>query len=177
MTDKTLRRHRRPRRWPLALGAALTVVLATALAASIGDGDSAPPGRRTVSTGPIGGEIMATPGAATGTVEAGGVVVDGADWHLGHVPLMVTVEPTWTLRNTGDQTVAFGQPHAEVLEGCCPGPLTLDAVQLGPGEQTSLRFPLQMHPGMDGPHDFRITVPVGPAGEPLVLGVTGDFRG
>lgn len=181
MTSTPRSHHRRPRRWPLALGAALTIALALALAVSVGSGGDAPSGaERTVGTGPMGGQMVATPGSSTGTATAGGILVEGADWHLGHVPLMVTVEPTWTLTNASDHPVAFGQPHADVVEGCCPGPLTLDSMQLEPGERTTLRFPLQMHPGMDGPHDFAIHVPTAaPSGAQslLTLGVDGDFSG
>ncbi len=94
---------------------------------------------------------------------------------MGDVPLDVTVEPTWTLLNTGAEAVSIGEPHASILEGCCPGPLLLGAEVLPPGASTQLTFPLQMHAGMDGPHDFRIHVPVGSAGEVLELGVTGNF--
>ena len=115
-----------------------------------------------------------------GVAVAGGVEVEGAEVHLGTVPLNTTVEPTWTLRNTSTGVVALGQPHADVLEGCCPGPLRVDAVQLAPGESTTLRFPLQMHAGMDGAHDFDVHVPVATAqGEQAVLtvGVDGFFGG
>jgi len=117
-------------------------------------------------------------GQATGTATAAGVVVDGADIALGQVPLDVTVEPSWTLLNTSDRPVVLGQPHAEVLAGCCPGPLELGTTTLAPGELTGLVFPLQMHPGMDGPHDFTVHVPVstGTRTEVLTLAVSGDFR-
>lgn len=113
--------------------------------------------------------------SATGVASSGGVVVEGSEIMLGVVPLNFTITPTWTLQNDGPEEVHLGEPHASVVEGCCPGPLTLSVTTLGPGEEAELTFPLQMHPGMDGPHRFDIHVPVGSDGEYLTLGVTGDF--
>lgn len=113
--------------------------------------------------------------SAYGLAESGGVVVEGSEIEMGRVPLNVTVTPTWTLFNQGTETVTFGEPHASVVEGCCPGPLNLSSSSLAPGESAQLTFPLQMHPGMDGPHRFDVHLPVGVDGEYLTLGVTGDF--
>lgn len=123
-------------------------------------------------------EPSVTPPTATtsGTVEAAGVTVVGSSIALGRVPLNTTVVPTWTLENTGLAPVSLGQPHATVEEGCCPGPLTYDTDRLDPGDSATLTFPLQMHPGMDGPHRFTIHVPVLDTDEILALEVTGDFR-
>ena len=120
--------------------------------------------------------MPSTPGfAASGTATTGGVSVTGSEIAMGAVPLNVTVTPTWTLTNTGTSTVVLGEPHASVNEGCCPGPLTLDQIELVPGASTTLTFPLQMHPGMDGPHDFDIHIPVDGPDTVLTLGVTGTF--
>jgi hypothetical protein len=177
------RRRQAARRRAILAGsivAGLVLLFAVAVAAGVGDG---PPARTSpdpvdAPKGPMGGRIIDITGDAVGRTSAGGIEVVGADWELGRVPLMVTVEPTWTLQNTSGDVVALGQPHAEVLDGCCPGPLALGASRLGPGESTDLTFPLQMHPGMDGPHDFDVHVPVtsGGATHLLTLGVTGDFR-
>lgn len=113
--------------------------------------------------------------SAYGLAESGGVVVEGSEIEMGRIPLNVTVTPTWTLFNQGTETVTFGEPHASVVEGCCPGPLNLSSFSLAPGESAQLTFPLQMHPGMDGPHRFDVHLPVGLDGEYLPLGVTGDF--
>ena len=64
-----------------------------------------------------------------------------------------------------------------IQEGCCPGPLEYGDATLAPGKGTQLTFPLQMHPGMDGPHEFAVHVPVtsGPREAYMTLRVTGDF--
>jgi hypothetical protein len=119
--------------------------------------------------------IVATPGTAFGTASAGGVSVTGANIALGHVRLGVLVAPAWTIRNTSARAITLGSPHAEVRKGCCPGALGFDnnITTVAPGASTTLRFGLAMHPGMDGPHDFTVHVPVGQV--QLALGVTGDF--
>ena len=113
----------------------------------------------------------------TGSASALDLVADVKTVALGHVPLNQTVTPTWKLTNRGEGTIALGEPHAEVVEGCCPGPLQVGTETLEAGESTELAFPLQMHPGMDGPHEFSIHVPVQRAGEKglLELTTTGHF--
>jgi hypothetical protein len=160
------------------------VALAVALSAGgsgTGTGAGTGPTAPLAATGEVnamGMPVLGTPGTATGTAAAAGIQVTGANWNLGRVPLNVAVRPTWTLRNTGTSTVALGEPKAEVRTGCCPGPLTLGASSLAPGASTTLTFELSMHPGMDGPHDLGVHVPVADdAGtDHLTLGVTGDFR-
>lgn len=126
-------------------------------------------------TGPMGGLMYEGNMQASGVATAAGLQVDGAEVAMGHVPNDVTVVPEWTITNTTDRPVTLGDPHASVIEGCCPGPLELTAITLAPGESTQLTFPLQMHDGMDGPHDFDIHVPVLGTDEYLTLGVTGTF--
>ena len=115
--------------------------------------------------------------AASGRTEVAGLVVEGSSIDLGTVPLDVTVTPTWKLTNTSNAPVELGEPHASVLEGCCPGPLTLGTQVLEPGESTMLAFPLQMHAGMDGPHDFDVHVPIAGTEDYLTLKVVGLFAG
>lgn len=160
----------------LAVVAIVTVSLGLFAGAVLGGGgDSGSSG----DTGPMGGEVIDVPGTTSGVATAGAVRVDGAAVAMGDVPLDVTVTPTWTLENTGPGPVTLGDPHAEVVDGCCPGPLTLGSPTLEPGAETALEFPLQMHLGMDGPHDFRVHVPVQEGDseipEILELRVTGDF--
>lgn len=129
----------------------------------------------TPETGPMGGLLYDADIQASGVAAAAGVEVDGAELAMGQVPNNVTVVPEWTLTNTGDQPISLGEPHASVIEGCCPGPLELTATTLAPGESAQLTFPLQMHPGMDGPHDFDVHVPIADTGDYLTLRVTGTF--
>jgi hypothetical protein len=121
----------------------------------------------TATTGPL----------ASDRVEVGGLSVEGATIDLGVVPLDVTVTPTWTITNTTNKAISLGEPHASVLAGCCPGPLTLLTTHLDPGASTVLAFPLQMHAGMDGPHDFDVHVPIAGSTEYLTLKVVGLFSG
>lgn len=163
----------------VAVGLGAVLAIGVAIANRHPGNDSSSDQAATGEVGPMGGRVIATPGKATGAAAAAGVEVTKANWALGRVPLMMTVKPTWTLRNTSSQTVTLGQPHPEVVKGCCPGPLTLGATTLAAGASTTLDFPLQMHPGMDGPHDLVVHVPVQPTGaDPatLALRVTGDFR-
>jgi hypothetical protein len=175
--------HRRPhRRGPLGLAVLAGVVIATGIAVAVGGvGDPNRVGgfERTGEMNAMGMPVVETPGAGTGTSEAAGVVVEDASWALGQVPLNVAVRPEWTLRNTSDRAVTVGETHPEVREGCCPGPVTLGSRTLAPGATTTLTFELSMHPGMDGPHDLGLHVPVDDgtgSGQFLTLDVTGDFR-
>lgn len=170
----------RPRRHRVAVasvGAVFAAAIGVGLAVGTSGGDEAP--ARTGESNAMGMPVIETPGRATGTASAAGVTVDRARWELGRVPLNVAVRPSWTLRNTGSEPVTLGEPHAEVLEGCCPGPTTLGARTLRPGESTQLTFELSMHPGMDGPHDLALHVPVDGGTDPqgvLTVSVAGDFR-
>ena len=62
---------------------------------------------------------------------------------------------------------------AEVIAGCCPGALTVDANALAPGERATVTFELAMYEGMDGWHDMAVHVPVGD--DTLTLEVSGYF--
>ena len=129
------------------------------------------------ATGPMGAAVVDIPMERSGSTAVGTIEVIGSTIDMGDVPLDVTVIPTWTLTNTGSETVDLYEPHASVIEGCCPGPLQLGAVTLAPGASTELSFPLQMHPGMDGPHHFTVHVPLDPSGtDVLALDVIGDFH-
>ena len=127
-------------------------------------------------TSPMGGQVLVTPGTRSGTARAAGVAVEGSDIAMGRIPLAYAVKPTWTLVNSSVRPVSLGKPQLDIVRGCCPGELVLGTTTLAPGAQTTLAFPLQMHPGMDGDHLFRVAVPVEGADTPLVLSVAGDFH-
>ncbi len=66
-------------------------------------------------------------------------------------------------------------------EGCCPGPVEGEGEQVSagttvtvpPGTAVTVQFPLQMHPGTDGPH--HLTVPLEAGAASTELHVTGNF--
>jgi hypothetical protein len=182
--NRQLERQRGHRRNTLL--AALTAVALIALAwfaiARTASGGSTPTNEAaaTGATNDMGMPIIATPGVATGTATASGLTAQPATWALGHVPLNVAVRPNWTFTNTGNDTITLGDPHVQINQGCCPGALTYQGTStLTPGAATALTFELSMHPGMDGPHDMTLHVPVTHADgttDTLDVTVTGDFR-
>lgn len=177
-TPHRLRRSRSRPTWlvpSLAIGAVLTVSLAVAIAAG---GGTETESEATGEYSAMGVPVIETPGTAADTVSAGPVEVRAANWELGTVPLDVAVRPYWMLRNDGDRPVTVGQPHAQVNEGCCPGPFSIDATTIEPGDEVILTFELAMHPGMDGWHDMDVHVPIASDAEQetLTFNVTGDFR-
>jgi hypothetical protein len=130
---------------------------------------------------PMGGPAIAAPGTVSGSLSFAGLEVDGVEVAMGRVPLGVTVVPAWELTNPTDEDVTVSTAQPQVVEGCCPGPVYADGVIVGPGEQVTVpargrvtvEFPLQMHPGMDGPHHLQLPLLVGD--EVGLLHVTGDF--
>lgn len=175
----------------IAAAVVFVVALAAVFATSGGGGSTAVGGSGEVAASTDGAALVPTgemndmglpvyetPGYASGSAQAGGVVVQGSDWAMGQVPLDIAVRPFWTLTNTGPSEVRLGEPEAQVREGCCPGPFALGTSRLAPGESTWLTFELAMHEGMDGWHDMGVYLPIEGAGgrEVLELNVTGDFR-
>jgi hypothetical protein len=130
---------------------------------------------------PMGGPARTAPGGTTGTVELAGLSIDGAEVAMGDVPLGITLVPDWQITNPTDRavTVTVGQP--QVVEGCCPGPVYADGaltqagqlLTIPAGGTTTLQFPLQMHPGMDGPH--HLSIPLSTATATAAVHVTGNF--
>jgi hypothetical protein len=168
----------------LVLAAVLAVAFAVGVAALAVNG-SAPDGPGHAHDpslpNPMGGPAIAAPGTASGSLTFAGLEVDGVEVAMGRVPLGVTVVPAWELTNPTDDDVTLSAAQPQVLEGCCPGPVYADGVVVGPGEQVTVpargsvtvEFPLQMHPGMDGPHHLQVPLTVGD--EVGLLHVTGDF--
>lgn len=179
-------RDAKPRRRPtVAIGVALVAVVGVA-AIVVASGSQDAPTRRTAATfvttgamNEMGMPVIQTPGTTSGFARAGGAEVEGATWQMGQVPLLVAVLPSWTIVNTSDRPLLLGEPHPEVLQGCCPGPFTFGDRRLAPGASTTLTFELSMHQGMDGWHDILVHVPVRSSSreDTLSLRVTGDFRG
>jgi len=190
MTNTAIRQAQRRRsrrlRWLLAIGALVAVGAGTAavVVAATG-GESGLDSRRakaerTGQVNSMGMPVIANRGTSDGIAEVAGLTATPASWALGRVPLDVAVRPTWHLLNTGDDAVTIGEPHVQINQGCCPGPFTLDGPSsLNPNESTNLAFELSMHPGMDGPHDMTVHIPILHADgttDTLTLAVTGDFR-
>lgn len=130
---------------------------------------------------PMGGPVREAPGEASGQVVFGGLEVTGTEVAMGDVPLGVTVVPSWQVTNPTGSDLSFTAGMPQVLEGCCPGPVYADGDMTAPGEDVTVpagesvlvQFPLQMHPGMDGPHHLQ--VPVTADGGNAALQVTGNF--
>jgi hypothetical protein len=79
---------------------------------------------------------------------------------LGNQKLGTTVNVTFNIKNVGDKLLVFTEaPYIEVKEGCCPSSPTIGSKTLKPGESTTLTFPMMMHAGMGGYHDFRVHIP------------------
>lgn len=76
---------------------------------------------------------------------------------FGDVPMSEFVEAEFRVQNVGDETLLIlGDPLIEVVAGCCPPQTQVDDHTLSPGEITTIRTRFTMHPGMGGPHDFRL---------------------
>jgi hypothetical protein len=169
---------RRPR-WPWVVAGAVALALAATgvtVAAVVRSHDRARPAAAVPagsSESPAAGRTIVAPGTRSGTVRSGGVVVVGADYDLGRVPLMVTVVPTWQLRNATDHVVTLGE--AKVETACCPGTLTVVSHTLAPATSTTVQLALRMQPGAEGRHRFVVVVPVVGASRPLRFEVEGDF--
>lgn len=177
------RRRTHRRQWLAAVGALFAIGAGTAAAVVLASGPSDSGGRKIERTGEVnamGLPVIATSGSADGVAVAAGLTATPASWALGRVPLDVAVRPTWHLSNSGDEVVTIGEPHVQINLGCCPGAFSVNGPStLNPADSTDLGFELAMHPGMDGPHDMTIHVPVQHADgsiETLTLGVSGDFR-
>ena len=173
------RRERRITRGLTAVGVLIAGFLLYALVVSL----SAPRESRFDASlpNPMGGPARTAPGDASGNIALAGLRITSAELEMGEVALGVTYVPGWQITNPTDTNVTFlvGQP--QVLEGCCPGPVYADGeltqagqeLTVAPGDELLLQFPLQMHPGMDGPH--HLAVPLVSGDEQTAVHVTGNF--
>jgi hypothetical protein len=187
MTNTAIRadQQRRTHRRNQILGdlAAIVVMGGSAMAVAVVASGGTPAAGALVRTGEtnsMGMPVIETPGTSSGTVTAAAITAEPASWELGTVPLNMAVRPTWTIRNTGTDVVTIGEPDAQIHQGCCPGPFTFAGpTTLQPGGQTSFNFELSMHPGMDGPHDITVHVPLTHADgatDMINVDVTGNFH-
>jgi hypothetical protein len=130
---------------------------------------------------PMGGMARTAPGEVSGEVQLAGLQVAGAEVAMGDLALGVTYVPGWEVTNPTDREVAFTAGQPQVIEGCCPGPIYVDGeltqadqrFAVPPGGSVLVQFPLQMHPGMDGPH--HLAIPLLADGEQAAVHVTGNF--
>jgi len=180
MKSKTTRPTRRPRlssrRWIqggllAGLSAVLVVVLGAVWIASQSDDAK-------VAAGGTDSAVVQIP-IANDPQTAAGVRVSEPAVDRGKLPLNTTVTQVYELVNTGSGTARLGEPTIEVLDGCCPPEPQLSQKSIAAGETALVAVSMQMHPGMDGPHLFHMTVPVqSPAGDDtLHLYFKGDFGG
>ncbi len=176
------RRRTRRRNWLVGTVATIAIVggASVAIARALSDTSSKGAYVQTGESNSMGMQVIETPGSSTGTASATGITATPSAWALGRVPLDVAVRPTWTMMNTGTDSVTIGEPHVQINQGCYPGPFTVSSAStLAPGAEAVLTFELSMHPGMDGAHDMTVHVPVQhPDGsiDTLTLSITGDFR-
>lgn len=156
----------------------LFVVVGGLLVAALGAVWLSSGGGRPAGVAP-GSDPVAVPGGVREPQSAAGVLVAMPAVDRGVLPLNKTVSQSYELVNTGGGTAELGRPTIEVLDGCCPPQLKLSHATLAPGESATLSFDTQMHPGMDGPHLFHLTVPVRSAeGTDLLhFYFKGDFQG
>jgi hypothetical protein len=132
---------------------------------------------------PMGGPARTAPGELSGSASLGGLEIEDTEVAMGRVGLGVTYVPTWTVTNPTAAPVSITTGQPQVLEGCCPGPVYADDAEVLPGDaievpasgSVELAFPLQMHPGMDGPHHLTVPLATADGAERTEVHVTGDF--
>ena len=108
----------------------------------------------------------ATPGTVPQVSGGPALQVDKEKIDLGTIALGQTVEVKFVVTNVGDQPLVFTKaPYLEVVKGCCPQQPTVGQRTLNPGEHTTVAFPMMMHGGMGGYHDFRLHLPTNVPGQ------------
>lgn len=79
---------------------------------------------------------------------------------LGTIHYGQTVKVDFQIANVGDQQLRLSQqPYIEVVEGCCPPPVTVDSLNLNSGQTMTLSTSFMMHEGMGGKHNYRLHLP------------------
>ena len=114
----------------------------------------------------IGGNRATTPAVVPVVTGAPALKVDKEKVDLGTIALGNTVEVKFEVTNVGDQPLVFTKaPYLEVVKGCCPQQPAVGQRTLNPGEHTTVAFPMMMHEGMGGYHDFRLHLPTNTPGQ------------
>ncbi len=114
----------------------------------------------------INGARAATPPVAPQVSGGPALQVDQEKVDLGTIALGNTIEVKFDVANVGDQPLVFTKaPYLEVVKGCCPQQPTIGQRTLNPGEHTTVAFPMMMHEGMGGYHDFRLHLPTNVQGQ------------
>lgn len=178
------RREEAIARWLTIATRAVTAVVGLLAVALVVTLATRPPSQASPDTdlpNPMGGPVVAAPFATGAPVELQGLEVTAPEVEMGDVPLNTTVVPRWEVTNPTGAALSFTLGQPQVLEGCCPGPVYVDdelvpvggVVTVASGASVTVQFPLQMHPGMDGPH--HLTVPVQAGSVSTQLHVTGNF--
>lgn len=191
MSIPTPPRHRSRRtreeamaRWLTRATRAVTAVvgvLAVALIATLATRQPPAPQPGADLPNPMGGPVMAAPYATGSPATLGELEVTAPSVDMGDVPLNTTIVPRWEVSNPTAEPLSFTVGQPRVLEGCCPGPVYVGdeqvpaggTVSVDAGSTVTVQFPLQMHPGMDGPHHLTVPLQAGPAS--AELHVTGNF--
>ncbi len=107
-----------------------------------------------------------TPTVAPQVTGGPALQVDKEKVDLGTIALGNTIEVKFDVANVGDQPLIFTQaPYLEVVKGCCPQQPAIGQRMLNPGEHTTVSFPMMMHTGMGGFHDFRLHLPTNVQGQ------------
>jgi hypothetical protein len=114
----------------------------------------------------ISGARAVTPTVAPQVTGGPALQVDKEKVDLGTIALGKTIEVKFDVSNVGDQPLIFTKaPYLEVVKGCCPSQPKVGQRTLNPGEHTTVTFPMMMHEGMGGPHDFRLHLPTNVQGQ------------
>ena len=73
------------------------------------------------------------------------VEVSQERFDYGDVRNNTPVHTSFQVRNVGDETLLiFGEPHIEVVEGCCPPRARITSQRLAPGEVATVSFSFSM---------------------------------